>query len=168
MTENTNNIDIQEFFQDLQVSQNLAEELLSLLSEENAALQKMDVRTLTRTTKQKETLLVKIHYLDNRLSGAVRQGVPAKKGGKLADLIPLLPQDQAALLLQYSKNLSKLRQNIQTKNLVNKSFTNDTMRFLNDAISLFTAQPQQKNQLYGNKGMARYPSKNPSIISREV
>ncbi len=167
MTKATNIIDIQELFQDLQISQNLAEELLALLTEENAALQKMEIRSLTRTTKQKETLLVKIHYLDNRIATTVQQHVPDKKGKKLADLMSSLPQDQATVLLQYNKNLTKLRTDIQTKNLINKNFTSDTMHFINDAIAVITVQPK-KNQLYGNKGMAQYSNKTPSMISREV
>jgi flagellar biosynthesis/type III secretory pathway chaperone len=159
--------DPEELFQNLQTSQKLAEELLDLLSQENAALQKMDIRSLAGLTKLKETLLVKIHYLDNRIAETVRQSVPGKKEKKLAELAPMLAAAQASVLVQFNKNLTKLRQDIQAKNLINKRFTGDTMRFINDAISVITAQPKN-NRLYGSKGMARYSDKTPTMISREV
>lgn len=165
---NNNNatIDIQELFQDLRVSQRLAEELLLLLKEENEALQKMDIRALTGLAKQKETTLIKIHYLDNRIAATVHHYF-SKKGKKLVDLVPLLPKDQATVLLQHNINLIGLRQDIQTKNLINKRFTGDTLLFINDAISLITARPK-KNQLYSCKGMAPYSDRVPTMISREV
>lgn len=165
---NANNlIDIQDLLQDLQVNQKLAEELLLLLAQENTALQKMDIRSLSFLAKEKETLLVKIHYLDNRITETVRQHVPGKKNKKLADLVPILESDQAKVLSQYNKNLIALRQEIQAKNLVNKRFTGDTLLFINDAISVFISPPS-RNQLYGNKGKSRHHYKNPTMISREV
>lgn len=163
--------DQQELFESLDLSQKMAEEILAVLEEENKAIRKMDVQALTRITKQKENLLIKIHYLDNRLSEIIK-GFSTEKSRdikKLKDLAPFLSADKAATLLQFCRNLAKSRQEIHTNNYINKRLTSDTLLCINDAIALITAQPAQ-NKLYGNKkgGAARYTRNAPTMISREV
>jgi flagellar biosynthesis/type III secretory pathway chaperone len=170
-----------ELYNNLQISQKLAEDILTLLKDENKAIRAMDTQTLVRLARQKEDLLAKIHYIDKRVKDIIDELVTAKIPGeqqktkthrsptkKLPEVAALLPEGQAKSILQYHKNLKKLRQEIHTRNLINKRFTSDTLLCINDAIVLITDQPV-KNNTYGSRGIAQYAANpTPTMISREV
>lgn len=180
---NQQNIKIEELFEGLKLSQTLAADILDILKEENKAIQKMATQSLIRITKQKEDLLEKTYYLDNKISTMVSQymssvsrqvkstpgGVSPQisKGKKITDLVPILSPEQGQIIQQYYKNLTKFRQEIFTRNMINKRFIKDTLQYINDAISLITDQPP-KNRLYCNKGRADYGNQKATMISREV
>jgi len=165
----TNTTGIEELFEALKLSQTVSAEIYELLKEENGAIQKMATQSLIRITKQKEDLLEKINYLDNKIGAIIRRYLANKEhtGNKIGDLLPFLPPEQGQILEQYRKNLTKYRQEIFTRNMINKRFTHDTLQYIDDAISLITAQPSENN-LYGNRGVAHYVNQKPAMISREV
>lgn len=160
---------IEELFEALKVSQTLSADIFELLKEENKAIQKMATQSLIRITSQKEELLAKTNYLDKKIAAIIKQYLADNggEGNKISALLPFIPQEQGQILMQYQKNLSKYRQEIFTRNMINKRFTKDTLQYIDDAISLITNQ-SAGNHLYGNRGIACYANQKPAMISREV
>jgi len=165
---------IEDIFEALKLSQTIAADILFLLKEENEAIQGMATNTLIRLSKRKEDLLAKSHFLDQKiveLIGEFIAGQGAEGGlipgeGRLAAVIPFIPENQAEVLNKYRSNLRRYRAEILQRNLVNKRLTADTLGYINDAINVMTQQPDTPT--YGNRGVAAYVAQNPAMISREV
>ena len=182
MTDADKKILLQDLFEGLRVNMKLCEDILVVIKEEGKALKSMDTQTLFKLSKQKENLLAKTHYLDDSLKGTIGELDPdaissdAKNNAtgavstarKLAELAPGLSAQDAEMIKKYNKKLTKLRQEIQIRNQINKKFTEDTLLYLNEAISMIT-QPVQTQKTYGSGGLPPTNMRSlPSMISREV
>lgn len=150
----------QDLLDNLEVNLKLSQDLLSALHEESAALRGMDTQGLFRISRQKDTLLAKIHYLDDTLKASL---VETDKTPS-ADLTP----ENSRIIRQYKTKINGLRQEIQARNMINKRFTEDTLGYLSDAIALLSS-PTVTENTYRVPGRAHLKNKNlPSFISREV
>ncbi len=181
-TNNKQNI-IQDLFDGLRLNLKLSEDICQVLEDEGEALKKMDTQALFRLSKQKTNLLAKIQYLDNSIQKTILevQGektvhqkpqfdqTQSNTAKKLQGLANFLPEDKQETINTYQKKLAKLRLAIQSKNMVNKRFTEDTLEYLGGAISLLTNTPVQEKGTYGASGMPPSVKKTlPSVFSKEV
>lgn len=158
------------FYEALEQEVLLSQDMLAILHEEQKALVAMDMQSLIRLSTKKENRLSRIQALDSllaQMAGELRPGAP-EKTPRLAALIPLLNPEEGAKLGQYRKKLTGLREEILSRNQINKHFASDVRTYLNDAISLITSGIADL-PTYGLTGRSRKPSVNqPSLISREV
>jgi flagellar biosynthesis/type III secretory pathway chaperone len=151
----------QDVLEGLALGLTLSRELLASLQEESIALRTMDTQGLFRISRQKETLLAKIHYLDDSLR-------PALTAGGNAQSTPAHTPEQTQLINQYRAKIKATRQEIQARNLINKRFTEDTLGYLSDAIALIT-RPAEADHTYRIPGRSQPRGKTlPSYISRGV
>lgn len=153
--------DGQDIIEGLAVNLKLSQDLLTALHEESAALRAMDTQGLFRLSRQKDSLLAKIHYLDDSLQTSTTKQHQAPS---TASLNP----EQARIVGQYKNKINEIRQKIQARNMINKRFTEDTLGYLSDAIALLTRQPEADNT-YRIPGRSQARSScMPSFISRGV
>ncbi|MFH1019408.1 MAG: flagellar protein FlgN [Pseudomonadota bacterium] len=158
------------FFETLEQETLLSQDMLAILSEEQKALVAMDMQALLRLSSKKENRLSRLQALDSMLAGLIREILPeaAAKTAKLSALIPLLNPEEGGKLRQYRKNLTRLREEILSRNQINRHFAADVKTYLNDAISLITSGIADR-PMYGLTGLSKRPSlSQPSLISREV
>ena len=160
----TNNSNIpaeQDILDGLAVNLKLSQDLLAALQEESTALRGMDTQNLFRISRQKDTLLAKIQYLDNSLRTSLatdNKSAPA----------PKLTPEQLRTVGQYKTRINTMRQEIISRNTINKRLTEDTLGYLSDAIALISNSAQPEN-VYSIPGRSQARSKNlPNFISREV
>lgn len=150
----------QDLLADLEVNLKLSQDLLATLHEEGTALRGMDTQGLFRISRQKETLLAKIHYLDD----AIKASLAAADKTAAAGLTP----EKSTVVSQYQSKINGMRREIQTRNSINKRVTEDTLGYLNDAIALIS-RPDVEENTYRVPGRSSLRNKNlPSYISREV
>lgn len=148
----------QEIIEGLAVSLKLSQDLLASLHEESKALRTMSTQELFRTSHQKDILLSKIHYLDDALQSSFSA---LRKDPASSSLSP----EHSRLIDDYKRKITNIRQEIQTRNTINKRFTEDTLRYLSDAIALITRPPEADNT-YRMPGRSQARAKNmPSYIS---
>lgn len=173
---------VQELFENLQVNMKLSEDVLNILEDEAVSLKEMDTAKLLRISKQKGNLFIKMQYIDNSIEQSIAQlektisaasqspgpGNTPQPIGKLGRLAKILPSDKAQTVYRYKDTLFKLRQKIADRNLVNKRFTEDTLGFLGEAISMITGPARATNTTYSYSGISQPSSSLPSMISREV
>lgn len=153
------------FYETLEQEVLLSQDMLAILDEEEKALVAMDMQALIRLSGKKENRLKRIQALDSLLTDLAGEILP---GAKLSSLIPLLNREEGEKVRQYRKNLTRLREEILSRNLVNSHFAADVKTYLNDAILLITSGIADR-PMYGLTGISRKPSlSQPSLISREV
>ena len=158
------------FFETLEQEVLLSQDMLSILHEEQKALVSMDMQSLIRLSAKKENRLSRIQALDSLLAELAAELRPEThdKTARLAALTPLLGPKEAEKLSQYRKTLTGLREDILSRNQVNRHFAADVKQYLNDAISLITSGIADR-PMYGLTGLSKKPSMNqPSLISRAV
>lgn len=154
--------DGQDIIEGLAASLRLSEDLLAALHEESVALRAMDTQGLFRLSRQKDTLLAKIHYLDDSLQASLT------KQQSTTPSTPSLTPEQSRIIVQYKNKINSMRQEIQARNMINKRFTEDTLGYLRDAIALFTSSPET-DHTYRIPGRSQVRGKStPSYISRGV
>lgn len=137
----------------------LSQELLVALHEEASSLRAMDSPGLFRLSRQKDTLLAKLHYLDDAMKAQTSAKDQAPEG---------ISPEQALVIRQYKGKINALRGEILAQNLINKRFTEDTLGYLHDAISLITRPPEFSNTYHiPGRSQARGRSL-PNFISREA
>lgn len=158
------------FFETLEEEILLAQDMLAILSEEQKALVHMDIQALLRLSGKKENRLSRIQALDSLLTEMAGELCPESPGktARLAALIPLLPPEEGEKLGRSRNRLAGLREEILSRNRINRHFAADVKKYLNDAITLITSGIADR-PLYGLTGLNRKPSLNPpSLLSREV
>ena len=158
------------FFETLEQEVLLSQDMLTILQAEQKALVAMDMQTLIDLSGKKENRLSRIQALDSLLAELTKElrPEPSGKTARLATLIPLLTPEQRGKLAQYRKKLTGLREDILSRNQINRHFAADVKQYLNDAISLITSGIADR-PMYGLTGLGRKPSlSQPSLISREV
>ena len=153
--------DGQDIIEGLAVNLKLSQELLSALHEESVALRTMDTQGLFRLSRKKDTLLAKIHYLDDSLQVSLTKEQKAQSALSLTS-------EQSQIAGQYKNRINSIRQEIQSRNMINKRFTEDTLGYLSDAIALISRPPEADNTYHiPGRSQARGRSM-PSFISREA
>ncbi|OGQ98614.1 MAG: hypothetical protein A2505_07375 [Deltaproteobacteria bacterium RIFOXYD12_FULL_55_16] len=148
----------------------LSQDMLAILQTEQKALLNMDMQALILLSDKKENRLSRIQALDSQIAELTREALPeaAGKTTRFTALIPLLKPEEGEKLARYRKRLAWLREEILSRNQINRHFAADVKTYLNDAISLITSGIAER-PLYGGSGFSRKPSLNqPSFISREV
>ena len=158
------------FFETLDQEVLLSQDMLVILQAEQKALVAMDMQGLIHLSTKKENRLSRIQALDSQLAemaGELRPEAPGTTA-RLGALIPLLNPEDGEKLTQYRKKLIGLREDILSRNQINKHFAADVKTYLNDAISLITSGIAER-PMYGLTGRSTKPSLNqPSLISRAV
>jgi hypothetical protein len=158
------------FFEALEQEIVLSRDMLAILHEEEKALAAMDMQALIRLSAKKENRLSRIQALDIQLTEMAGEFRPeaGEKTARLSLLIPLLGPEEGEKLDHCRKRLTRLRDEILSRNRINKHFAADVNNYLNDAISLITSGIAER-PLYGFTGRGKKPSLDqPSLISREV
>ena len=153
--------DGQAIIEGLAVNFKLSQELLAALHEESSALRALDTQGLFRLSNKKDTLLAKIHYLDDALKASLTQ--PEQDSSA-----PSLTAEQSQIASHYKGKINGIRQEIQARNRINKRFTEDTLGYLHDAIALISRPPEADNT-YRIPGRSQARGRSmPNYISREV
>ncbi|MGV1100154.1 flagellar export chaperone FlgN [Thiovibrio sp. JS02] len=148
----------------------LSEEMLRILSQEKEALVKMEMQTLLSLSGKKAALVSRLQALDAGLQESARAftGASGDTVIRLRSLGSRLDAEEARSLEQYRLRLVELREEILARNIVNKRFSEETRRFLNDAISTITSTVAERPMYGRGKGFAKPSLHQPSFISREV
>ncbi len=163
---------VEKLVEGLRTNARFSEELKNLLRDENKALKEMAAQELFRISREKNSLLTKIQYVDDILKGVIEEAVAAEEDDQpaaltLAAILPLLAESERQIVEQYRQNLREVRQEIKTQTLINRRATLDTLSCLNEAVNLLTGPGAQVSATYGAAGFRRR-SVQPSLISREV
>ncbi len=150
----------------------ISTDFLALLETEKQALIDMNMNSIIELTHRKEDDLAKMAQLDHSLQEVARQVVisdsPSQgKTIKLVELIPFMSREQAVTLKKLRDQLAALREKIADNNLINKRFAGDTLRYINDAISLICSEITNK-PAYHPRRKAAGSSPAPALVSKEV
>lgn len=142
---------------------------ITLLDKEQAALIDMNIATLMTLSKQKESGLRQMTYVDEQIQEATRAilDVPKEESVTLQQLGAVLPKDDARKIEIGASLLKKIRIKIDEKNYINLRFTQDTLHYLGDAISLIS-DGIATDPIYSIHGLGKASSVAPALISREV
>ena len=158
------------FYETLEQEVLLSQDMLTILNEEQKSLVSMDMQGLIRLSAKKENRLSRLQALDFLLAEMTGEILPEAPGkpAKLSALIPLLNQKEGEKLGQYRQKLTRLREEILSRNQINSHFAADVKTYLNDAITLITSGIANR-PMYGLTGRSMKPSLNqPALLSREV
>ena len=153
----------------LEKQMQLCRGFLCLLKEEQNALVSMDLQSLMRYSRKKEELLHHIHNLDNSIQETTLEFAQEYKSNTrtLKELLPLLPKEKADEINSFRKKLFEIREEIQTRNMVNKQFTEDTLTYISDAIDLITGTGEDPS-VYAAQKASHKKTCDPTLLSREV
>ncbi len=147
----------------------LARSFVYLLDQEQAALQVMGMAQLMKISKQKESGIRQITYLDEQIQETMQDMLPETRETaiKLSDFASTLPAPEASELDEVRTILANLRKQIDEKNYVNYNFTNDTLQYINDAIGLISDNVGTE-PIYSARGLGKAVNRSPALISRAV
>ncbi|MDA3785953.1 MAG: flagellar export chaperone FlgN [Deltaproteobacteria bacterium] len=147
---------------------------IHVLDQEQAGLLKMGMTILMQISKQKENGLRQMIYLDEQIQevAAALIGPDTERDCaaviQLSDLSFHLQPEEAEELEIMRQTLVRLRAEIDRKSYINHSFTQDTLRYLGDAIALIS-DGVATDPTYSCRGhLARMDKAGPSLLSREV
>jgi hypothetical protein len=148
----------------------ISEQMLHLLGGERQALVDMDMQTLIALSRKKEAMVTRLQGLDNALQEMAGKfiGNPSDKIIKLSSLMPLLDMATAQRLNALREKLASLREQILSRNTVNKGFALETKNFLSDAISTITNLVAERPTYARSKALNKPSTNLPSFVSREV
>lgn len=147
----------------------ISQKLLDILDAEKIAMTKMDLKSIIALAREKQTRLAKLQQLDKSLqeTGQI-DSTPSDKVIPLSSLTTFASDKEEALFKKYRDKLIYMREEIISRNIINKRFAEDVQGYLNDAISMITG-PAEENPMYGGtKGTNKPSSKRPTLISKEV
>ncbi len=158
------------FFEILKQEIAVSQEMLSVLKEEKQALIDMEMQTIINLSRKKEHCLKRLQGLDEMIQQVSRTitGAQPHENIRLKDLVGLLPPLEAKKLEAVRVKLSSLREEVLSKNLINKKFAEETKNFLGDAISTITSTVAERPMYGRSKGLNKPSVNQPSLISREV
>ena len=159
-----------EVFELLRKEVDLSREMLTLLDHEKTALVAMDVPALVELSRQKLKQLSRIRALDESLQNASRRLTDSTAPAiRLSSLNDYASEAERPQLEDLRQRLLALREQILSKNIINKRFAEDTQHYLNDAISLFTTAAAEQHPSYGKaKQSGKSYANQPTMISCEV
>ena len=164
-------------FEILEQETELSRIILETLTDERTAITKMDMPSLINLSKRKEKQLTRLQMLDKSLQKTIRgmadNSDPALSDAigdqavNLAALIPAATEEDAHMLIIHRDSLKKMREQIKSRNHVNKRFAQNVQGYLNDAISLITGSIAD-DEFYGARGAAGVCASRPALISTEA
>ena len=156
-----------------------ADEILVLLEEELQALIDMDMSALVSLSKKKMNQMLRMQRLDSSVQEKInavqaRNGTRgdekgAASGEKIVDISSVADLLEAGIkekLWQKKEALREKRRAIADKNYINKRMVEDSLGYLNDAISLLTTRPDESG--YGKRKTGKKTSCSPAFLSRAV
>jgi flagellar biosynthesis/type III secretory pathway chaperone len=153
---------------------NYAYAFIHILDQEQAGLLKMGMAILMQISKQKENGLRQMIYLDEQIQQTAAAILDSEEERaddeviQLRDLYPCLEQEEVDELETIRQTLLRLRAEIDRKSYINHSFTEDTLRYLGDAIALIS-DGLATDPTYSCRGhLAKMDRVGPSLLSREV
>ncbi|MEW6220149.1 MAG: flagellar protein FlgN [Thermodesulfobacteriota bacterium] len=143
--------------------------LLEILQAEQTALLAMSMEGVIKTSKQKESQLLKIRLLDDSLQELARGLARPGQDGPvtLSGLAAAAGGDEGDRLRRHRRALLAAKDEIVQQNGLNKRFIEDTLGYLGDAIAILTT-PAAPPSVYGQRGRVRTAAQTPTRISREV
>ncbi|MCK5436888.1 MAG: flagellar protein FlgN [Desulfobulbaceae bacterium] len=164
-------------FDILEQETKLSRIILDTLTDERTAITKMDMPSLINLSKKKEKQLTRLQMLDKSLqetiksmadiTGAALKDASVEQAVDLAALIPIVNEKDAHELIKHRNSLKEMREEIKSRNHVNKRFAQNVQGYLNDAITLITGSIVD-DEFYGAQGAAKACASRPSFISTEV
>lgn len=164
-------------FEVLEQETELSRIIIETLTDERTAITKMDMPSLINLSKRKEKQLTRLQMLDESLqktikgmadnSGPAFRDAIGEQTVNLAALIPTATERDAHKLITHRDSLKKMREEIKSRNHVNKRFAQNVQGYLNDAISLITGSIAD-DELYGAWGAAGTCASRPALISTEA
>lgn len=142
---------------------------ITLLDNEQKALIDMNIGILMTLSKQKESGVRQMTYIDEQIQEATRAilDVPETESVNLQQVAAVLGEDDARKIEIGGALLKKLRMKIAEKNYINLRFTQDTLHYLGDAIRLIS-DGIATDPIYSIRGLGKAASVTPVLISREV
>jgi len=156
-----------------------ADEILHLLEEELRALLEMDMPALVSLSRKKMEQLHRMQRLDTSVQeqidailvcagkkGAANASGQEKKTVDISSVAELFANDSKEILQRKKELLQEKRREITDKNYINRRLVEDSLGFLNDAISLFTTRPEEPG--YNRKKAGRKSVSGPAFLSRAV
>ncbi|MFZ5775706.1 MAG: flagellar protein FlgN [Thermodesulfobacteriota bacterium] len=148
----------------------LSEEMVTLLGEEQQALVNMDMPALISISTRKGTLAARIATMDGQLQEMTRSllGQPQSGTARLRALIEVLAPNDAEQVEAHRLRLVSLRDDILSKTIVNRKFTEETRQFLRDAMTTITGAVTERPMYGRGRSAARPTASMPTLISREV
>lgn len=157
-------------FEILEHETRLYKEMLELLQDERHALVDAKVEVLIRLAQKKENQMLKIRLADESFQEMARSFAedPLSKVISISSLVALTSHADGERLQEYLKTLSEMREQILDMNIFNKRFTEDVLRYLNDAITLIMGASAPSAPVYGMRGLAQQKTNIPTRISAEV
>lgn len=160
------------FFKAMEQEIILSEEMVTILNAEQQALVAVDMPALISLSTRKGALATRLAAMDTQLQEMARaaMGQPQDTVIRLRAIAGLLDPAEASKLEASRLRLASLRNEILSKTIVNRKFTEETRQFLNDALTTITGSMTER-PLYGRnmgRGMGRPMTNQPSLISREV
>lgn len=158
----------QNIYEILESELEISQKLLDILDAEKIAMTKMDLKSIIALAKEKETHLAQLQQLDKSLqeTGQI-DGSSHDKVIPLSSLTNFASDEEEIRFKKYRDKLVYMREEIISRNLINKRFAEDVQGYLNDAISMITG-PAEQNSMYGATGTNKPSSKRPTLISKEV
>ena len=158
------------FYETLQEEISLSEELLRLLAQEKTALIGMEMEPLVALSGKKAILVGRLQTMDARLQELARSftGAPAEETVRLRALAAQLEGEEAKKVESHRARIAALREEIVARTVINKGFSAEINRFLNDAISTITSAVAERPMYSRGRGFAKPSLSQPSLISREV
>lgn len=155
-----------------------ADDILLLLEEEFQALLGMDMASLVSLSKKKMNQLARMERLDSsvqeRINGILlrtgkrREEKSPATGEKIVDISSVAEMLEAGgrqKLQQKKDMLREKRRAIADKNYINKKLVEDSLGYLNDAISLLTTRPEEPGY---SKKTGKKKASSPAFLSRAV
>ncbi len=142
---------------------------ITVLDKEQKALLDMDMASLLTLSKQKESGVRQMTYVDEQIKEATQAllNAPEEQTVTLKEVCTVLPEKDAHKIEIGATLLKKIRRQIEEKNYINFRFTHDTLQYLGDAIRLIS-DGVSTDPIYSIQGLGRAASVAPALISREV
>lgn len=157
-----------------------SDEFLSLLEEELQAVLKMDMTALISLSKRKTRLVDLLQQLDRAVA---KQAEVLNPGGQtvssrqakgkrenavvhLSAIAESCPKEQKEKLCRHRDQFVARRRTIADKNYINRRLIEDSLGYLNDAISLLTRT--ENDSSYGKKAGGKKNKSLPVLVSRAV
>jgi hypothetical protein len=143
----------------------LYNDLLHCFKEERESLIAIDLDKLWRISKEKEEICAKISGLRREI---VSQCKPGEGQGafNLNEILALIPDDKRAPFQKLHLTLVKLRIEIEVVRKENTLFVDDSLRFLDEMISIITGETGSQVMYDGRCHLSKSGAK--ILLNREV
>jgi len=123
----------------------LFQELLNCIIRERDNLINQDIKGIWASLEEKQTILESIEETKHYLNGISGRDINFRD----------IPPDDRDKIMELSRTLIRLRQEIKVRVKENVSFINETLEFFNEMISVMTMNEADKCNSYGPSGISR-------------